>query len=520
MPRPSSPNIERRGSYRRYSSSGSTTGTAMDERPRSTSGLRNGALSVLRYRAPWDTQLTQFPAPAAYTPSRSSLSSPRPPPSIDSLQQQQEQEPHAYSTSALPRPSTGAGPSALRNAYPSSSAPAIPTVSSQQRKRAHDDADESADAEAGKRSRVDEAGAYDFAHTDDDDDDAMGMDLDDNDEENEARAAPPKRGTKRRDAESDVQREVDSKRTRTAAPDVSVPGSSRALGKASASNKKRRASSGSSAGSSSAAGEPSAGHQQKKKARKAAIGTGSVRDKRAVDDTSFDDEVDEDALELSEDDAARERNADSDVDEADQQPDEEEEEGEPRQSKGKDKVGQVKRFRSRRDRSGSDDDDLMGDVEPVYGSSAAASSTSSPAPSSSRHGGVRNARLGRLLAKQQSRSSTPQRRTAGKHARDTSPSPSPSHEDLELVSPDTPRKPGDEWTNHEGDRYRIDADGAQRRLCEVREKRLKFRMPKDSRHPDARATHVVSLASLRSSATTRGACSPRSSVDRCSSKSG
>ena len=40
MPRPSSPNVERRGSYRRYSN-GSLPN--MEERPRASSGLRNGA---------------------------------------------------------------------------------------------------------------------------------------------------------------------------------------------------------------------------------------------------------------------------------------------------------------------------------------------------------------------------------------------------------------------------------------------------------------------------------------------
>ena len=435
--------------------------------------------------------------PAAYTPSRSSLSSPRPPPSIEPLQQQAQQEPHAYSTSALPRAGTGAGTSALRNAYPSSSAPVVPTVSAsgaQQRKRAHDD-DESGEAE--KRSRVDENGAYDFAQTDDDEPTSMQLDSDRDDEAPEPVAvAAPKRGTKRRDAAGDD--EVESKRTRTTAPEVSVPGSSRAQQQQAAQGgKKRRASSSGSSGASSPATSPRAeGHQQKKKkARKAAIGTGSVRDKRGIDDTSFDAEVDEDALEFSDDEGARERNADSDVESGDERETAREQEHRSGADGKSAAAGQVKRFRSRRDRNGSDNDDLMGDVEPVYGSSTAASSASSSAP---RTGGARNARLGRLLAKQSrpssSSSMTPQRARGGDRDRKRDASPTPSDEDVKLAAAadtDTPRKPGDEWTSFEGDRYRIDADGTQRRLCEVREKRLKFRMPKDSKHPDARATHVV-----------------------------
>ncbi|GAA5905371.1 hypothetical protein JCM8208_003833 [Rhodotorula glutinis] len=468
MPRPSSPNVERRGSYRRYSNSSMPN---MEERPRASSGLRN-----------------------AYTPSRSSLSSPRPPPSIEPLQQ----EPHAYSTSALPRTNTGASTSALRNAYPSSSAPVVPTVSAsraQQRKRAHDD-DES--GEADKRSRVDDNGAYDFAQTDDDEPTSMQLDTDRDDEAHEPVAvAALNRGTKRRDAAGDD--EVESKRTRTTAPDVSVPGSSRVQQqKAAQGGKKRRASSSGSSRASSPATSPRAeGHQQKKKkARKAAIGTGSVRDKRAIDDTSFDAEVDEDALEFNDDDGVPERNADSDVESGDEREAAAREQEHRSADDGKPAAaGQVKRFRSRRDRSGSDNDDLMGDVEPVYGSSTAASSASSTAPKS---GGARNARIGRLLAKKSrpwsSSAMTPQRARGGDRDRKRDVSPTPSNEDVELAAAaesGTPRKPGDEWTSFEGDRYRIDADGTQRRLCELREKRLKFRMPKDSKHPDARATHVV-----------------------------
>ncbi|KAK4700975.1 hypothetical protein P7C70_g5259, partial [Phenoliferia sp. Uapishka_3] len=53
------------------------------------------------------------------------------------------------------------------------------------------------------------------------------------------------------------------------------------------------------------------------------------------------------------------------------------------------------------------------------------------------------------------------------------------------------RKVGEEWFNHEGDRLRIDKDGMQRKLCEVREMRRKFKMPKDSTHPDRDIMHEV-----------------------------
>lgn len=53
------------------------------------------------------------------------------------------------------------------------------------------------------------------------------------------------------------------------------------------------------------------------------------------------------------------------------------------------------------------------------------------------------------------------------------------------------RKPGDEWYNSEGDRLKLGPDGVQRKLCEVREIRKQFKMPKDSRHPDRDVTHEV-----------------------------
>ncbi|KAM0753236.1 hypothetical protein T439DRAFT_323874 [Meredithblackwellia eburnea MCA 4105] len=53
------------------------------------------------------------------------------------------------------------------------------------------------------------------------------------------------------------------------------------------------------------------------------------------------------------------------------------------------------------------------------------------------------------------------------------------------------RKIGEEWLNFEGDRYKIDEQGVKRRLCEVREMRKKYKMPKDSLHPDRDLMHEV-----------------------------
>lgn len=71
------------------------------------------------------------------------------------------------------------------------------------------------------------------------------------------------------------------------------------------------------------------------------------------------------------------------------------------------------------------------------------------------------------------------------------------------------------WQNHEGDYYRLDEpdvekgekreDGlVQRRLVECREKRRKYKLPKDVRHPDTKEMHEVRF-SLSSNSTTYSA---------------
>jgi len=65
------------------------------------------------------------------------------------------------------------------------------------------------------------------------------------------------------------------------------------------------------------------------------------------------------------------------------------------------------------------------------------------------------------------------------------------------------RKVGEIWQDLQGDYYRLDEpdlekgekleDGlVQRRLVECREKRRKYKLPQDARHPDAKVMHEVS----------------------------
>ncbi|GJN88271.1 hypothetical protein Rhopal_001236-T1 [Rhodotorula paludigena] len=437
-----SPNLERRGSYGRYGAGYGSPAQSSTMTERRNSGL------------------------SAYSP----LASPRP-----------VVTPPPYSVSSHVD-SPARAPSSLRNEF-TASAPVLPTTSSLSRraplKRAH--SDEALPATSGeKRTKV--GGDYDFAHDGGEEDAPMELD-----EEALVREPPAPRGTTRRRPDDDEDEEDEaSKRSRTLEPSASEGGEAAAQPEK---GKKRRASDGSLSSEGLEQRDTGAVKQQKKKARKGALGTGSGRDKRSLADTSFERTEDEDALELDEDEEGRAptKNADSDYSETDEaaqlpQPVD--------KGKGKEKPAPVKRFRSRLERRGSDDDDMMGDDLPQYGSSTPSSSTpASPAakspPPSSTSGFRGNPRLGRIIAKQQQQA----RRASGLNSRQRSPSP--QGRELELVSPDTPRKPGDEWVNHEGDRYKIELDGTQKRLCEVRERRLKYRMPKDSRHPDAKATHVV-----------------------------
>ncbi|GAA6008854.1 uncharacterized protein JCM10292_002623 [Rhodotorula paludigena] len=437
-----SPNLERRGSYGRFGA-----GYGSPAQSNTMTERRNGGRS-------------------AYSP----LASPRP-----------VVTPPPYSVSSHVD-SPARAPSSLRNEF-TASAPVLPTTSSLSRraplKRAHSD-DALPPTGGEKRSKV--GGAYDFAHDGGEEDAPMELD-----EEALVREPAAPRGTTRRRPDDDEDEEDEaSKRSRTLEPSASEGGEAAAQPEK---GKKRRASDGSLSSEGLEQRDTGVVKQQKKKARKGAVGTGSGRDKRSLADTSFERTDDEDALDLDEDGEGRAptKNADSDYSESDEAAQL------PRpvdKGKGKEKPAPVKRFRSRLERRGSDDDDMMGDDLPQYGSSTPSSSTpASPAakspPPSSTSGFRGNPRLGRIIAKQQQQA----RRASGLKSRQRSPSP--QGRELELVSPDTPRKPGDEWVNHEGDRYKIELDGTQKRLCEVRERRLKYRMPKDSKHPDAQATHVV-----------------------------
>lgn len=81
----------------------------------------------------------------------------------------------------------------------------------------------------------------------------------------------------------------------------------------------------------------------------------------------------------------------------------------------------------------------------------------------------------KIAAKQQK---TKGRQVSGVKAKDTqTQTVSTSLEDKE-------RQPGDTWENAQGDLFRLDEDGETRRKIEMYEEKLKYRMPKDSKHPD------------------------------------
>lgn len=53
------------------------------------------------------------------------------------------------------------------------------------------------------------------------------------------------------------------------------------------------------------------------------------------------------------------------------------------------------------------------------------------------------------------------------------------------------RKIGEEWRNADGDRFKLDPQGVERKLSEVLELRKKYKMPSDSQHPDKDVVHEV-----------------------------
>ncbi|GEM08485.1 hypothetical protein Rt10032_c05g2502 [Rhodotorula toruloides] len=382
---------------------------------------------------------------------RPSVSSPQPAPqSTGSL-------PRLSSTGLrLPRPTST---SSLRHQV-SISAPTLP-LSARKRGRGDDEETEV------KRSKLSES--YHFDDTDEDGEGASAMELDD------VAASKPSRGQKRGGPDTDAEEEDGAKRSRTMEPSESDEGEQQ-----DSAIRKRQA-----AGSPSASGDENRSvrqvSHQGKKARRTARGVGSVRDKRGIEDVSREESEEEDQGYDSEG-ATRysrgsTRNADSDVSE-----DEGGEAFAVDQSEGAGRApSTVKRFRERARREGSADDDMMGDDL-----DSASCDAFSPAPST-----------GTPQKKRLSTAASAKKRLSSKSdfaSRKSSSARSAVDAKLAAASrksSDTSRKVGEEWTNYEGDRYRIDQDGVQRRLVEVRETRLKYKMPKDSKHPDAKATHEV-----------------------------
>lgn len=419
----------------------------MQERRTESQGRRRSLLSLV-------TTLTRHKSAGHPPLARSSVSSP---------------QSGARSTSSLPRLSSAGLPlprstsfSSLRHQI-SASAPTLPSSA---RKRGRGD-DEEPEV---KRSKLSES--YHFDDTDEDGEGASAMELDD------FAASKPSRGQKRGGGDIDDEAE-DAKRSRTTEPSESDVEEQQQPAA-----RKRHA-----AGSPSASDEENWNERQAshkgKKARRSARGVGSVRDKRPIEDVSPEESEGEEYGYDSEGAArfsrASTRNADSDVSE-----DEGAEESAAEQPEAARRApATVKRFRERARREGSADDDMMGDDL-----DSASRDAFSPAPSS-----------GTPQKKRLSTAASAKKRLSSKSASASRKSSSiRSAVDAKLAAasrkPDTPRKVGDEWTNYEGDRYKIDEDGVQRRLVEVRETRLKYKMPKDSRHPDAKATHEVRCSSL------------------------
>ncbi|GAA5873547.1 hypothetical protein JCM3774_000047 [Rhodotorula dairenensis] len=424
----STPQLIRRNSYARSAEYGRSQTPEMAER-----GNRN---------------------PASYSASHST-SSYSPAPETAAASQSRP----SYSTGSLPQVSSSRIPmrrapssSSLRNEYSLSE----PPPPSSARKRGHGDGDEDG-GNGVKRSKLNEG--YTF---DDSDDEATPMELD---------KSAQSRDPKWREDSSDqtVRSDVSSpKRPKNTAPR-----------QAAQSSKKRRASPSPSLSGS----EDEAPRQGQKKARTSGRGAGAMRDKRGIEDVSFEHEEGEEGsdAEAAHEGRRQPRNADSDVSEDEgEEASESTEQTVASDSRPSGTRAQVKRFRGRAERSGTDDDDLMGDdldaetdamlSPPPPRATPAKKSLTTPAKKRLSSRAAASARKG---AAKLASSATK------KAARRLSTSSS------------TPRKIGEEWTNYEGDRYRIDEDGQQRRLVEVREVRRKYKLPADSKHPDAKATHEV-----------------------------
>lgn len=145
------------------------------------------------------------------------------------------------------------------------------------------------------------------------------------------------------------------------------------------------------------------------------------------------------------------RNADSEGEEEETN----DEINEVKDSRGK----SIKKNKSTRALLEDEDEDLM---DGAFASSPPPSPPHSSAPSSSNR---KRTLSTKIIKKSQSNLG---RRTPVKVSSSISSS--------NLSSGKVERKKGEEWVNLEGDRYKLDKDGVQRRCCEVRETRKKFKM--------------------------------------------
>ncbi|GAA5964227.1 hypothetical protein JCM21900_002873 [Sporobolomyces salmonicolor] len=441
--RSSTPQLSRRGSYARLDGAGgavsdhpgSEAEVEMRERQRAGAGGRVNGLAREVCRSP---RASYSPAPAPARPS------PAP----------QAQQHHTYSSAALTRLSSSGLPlprSSSRDLNPRAAAPVLPTSV---RKRQH-----GADASARhKRSRFDAL----------EPDEEEGMELD---------SFPLSRGTKRyEEDEEDYEEDGRAKRSRTAEQSEEGGGdgsimeyeySTEERSEPEQASPRKRPSRASPSPPLFEANGSRTGGRSSKKAKKGAIGIGAMRDKRPIGEVEGDegDSYDQDEDEFAGKVGAR--NADSDVASGD----EEEQEEAPEQLEPK--RPSIKRFREKSRREGSDNDDLMGDDDLL-----------APPPPAAPGSTVKK----RLPPT--SKTSTPKKRLSSRSAA-SARKPKSSTPLSRLPSQVPVRKIGDQWTNHEGDQYRIDEDGIQRRLCEVKELRRKYRLPRDSKHPDARAMQEV-----------------------------
>ncbi|KAL8276941.1 hypothetical protein RQP46_010669 [Phenoliferia psychrophenolica] len=281
---------------------------------------------------------------------------------------------------------------------------------------------------------------------DDDDESAAGMDLDDREEEAEVRQV---RGTKRSNRDDQDGR---AKRSRRDDFEEDDDDSEDEMDEDFVVDEDEDEES-----SSEAQETEEDDGKQKKKRRPASPDEslrGPVGKKRAKAGRStkpgskrFIDDVDASSDELVDESSNHPHNADSDSD-----PNEDD----PVRPKRKD----GKRFRESRRRRDSNDLDVMDGT------------FDEPAPSSA--------------PTPKKRTLPPTRKAAGGSLARPSPASHKSKTGAKIV-----RRIGEEWINGEGQRLRIERDGVQRKLCEVREIRKKFKMPKDSSHPDRDVTHEV-----------------------------